>query len=745
MDAQSLNKLQEYNEESKDDQRDGQRDIMANLLQIAVINKLLPKGFKFELYETVKRQNDSNTSQRAAPQKRRKNQNTDAEAGDGGSIIGGESFIHNGKKSKDSRSGNDNENSSQTNNSNGNQRSSQSANQMNKRVSQRQKKPTNFEDLGYEEKGAKKTKTTTIWKECYGKCESLIQQIRKLPGAEYFARPPNSDHQFYTEIMHDYIDLGLVERKFRQGDYQSSIQFIEDMRMVWDKAFQYMKDDPEVYQKAKELSSYFEQKVKDIEQVSFREVLSKNPNDPNSAAGELKSNLQKYQKELSQKIQKDQAVEKIQSQNKQQQQIKGKVGFGAGVTPQNQPLFQTSHYPNQYQNQQQEAPQNQRQQQVRPSDVQQFNQTPNVIDEEEQLNKEMPFSERQTLGHNIQFLQTEQLLGIVPIIQDKSQGQKEIVEFDLKELPHRKCRELERYVMKCIKENQERETLAQQQQQQQNLSQQQQQQLQQQQQQLQLQQQQQAQHQQSLQQQKQQQAQQQIQNQQFQNKQVPSQIQTPSQQLIQNQQKSLVQQQPKQNDVQQQIQQQLYPDQSGLAQNPNYMVSPINQHYMNNLALQQQQMMMGQQNPMNLIDPNYQLYYQQQQQQLQNQAQQQATADPMKKQGGFMHDQQNQQQQQQQLAFNQFGQPQSTTPQQIVNPYQLQYAQAYGQHMQDDQYLQQNPLSQNLIATAPFYGGGLPLNGIDTFQQNYAQLGQGQHWNQGGDQINNSNQGNFNQ
>lgn len=35
---------------------------------------------------------------------------------------------------------------------------------------------------------------------------------------------------------------------------------------------------------------------------------------------------------------------------------------------------------------------------------------------EDQLNREMPFSERQTLGHNIQFLNTEQLLGIVPII-----------------------------------------------------------------------------------------------------------------------------------------------------------------------------------------------------------------------------------------------------------------------------------------------------------------------------------------
>ena len=31
------------------------RDVIANILQVAMINKMLPKGYKFELYETVKR------------------------------------------------------------------------------------------------------------------------------------------------------------------------------------------------------------------------------------------------------------------------------------------------------------------------------------------------------------------------------------------------------------------------------------------------------------------------------------------------------------------------------------------------------------------------------------------------------------------------------------------------------------------------------------------------------------------
>jgi hypothetical protein len=38
-------------------------------------------------------------------------------------------------------------------------------------------------------------------------------------------------------------------------------------------------------------------------------------------------------------------------------------------------------------------------------------------------------------------------------MQDHSQPQKEVLEFDLKELSDRKCRELERYVNNCLKSN----------------------------------------------------------------------------------------------------------------------------------------------------------------------------------------------------------------------------------------------------------------------------------------------------
>lgn len=69
--------------------------------------------------------------------------------------------------------------------------------------------------------------------------------------------------------------------------------------------------------------------------------------------------------------------------------------------------------------------------------------------------REMTIQERQTLGHNINFLNTDQLMGIYEIVKDSIPNQSDTLEFDLKELSNQKCRELEEYVNRCIKQNHE--------------------------------------------------------------------------------------------------------------------------------------------------------------------------------------------------------------------------------------------------------------------------------------------------
>jgi hypothetical protein len=46
-------------------------------------------------------------------------------------------------------------------------------------------------------------------------------------------------------------------------------------------------------------------------------------------------------------------------------------------------------------------------------------------------------------------------MGIYEIVKDSIPNQSDTLEFDLKELSNTKCRELEEYVNKCIKQNQD--------------------------------------------------------------------------------------------------------------------------------------------------------------------------------------------------------------------------------------------------------------------------------------------------
>lgn len=51
----------EENDDSNDEEDQGENEphhMNANVLQMAMINKMLPKGFKFEIYDVVKRQTD---------------------------------------------------------------------------------------------------------------------------------------------------------------------------------------------------------------------------------------------------------------------------------------------------------------------------------------------------------------------------------------------------------------------------------------------------------------------------------------------------------------------------------------------------------------------------------------------------------------------------------------------------------------------------------------------------------------
>ena len=82
---------------------------------------------------------------------------------------------------------------------------------------------------------------------------------------------------------------------------------------------------------------------------------------------------------------------------------------------------------------------------------------PPVVEKKPVNQMEIPMSkqEKQTLKDSIPRLNMTQQTGILTIVQESlpKTAQGEVYEFELDMLPVRKCRELEKYVNDCIKEN----------------------------------------------------------------------------------------------------------------------------------------------------------------------------------------------------------------------------------------------------------------------------------------------------
>lgn len=80
-----------------------------------------------------------------------------------------------------------------------------------------------------------------------------------------------------------------------------------------------------------------------------------------------------------------------------------------------------------------------------------------IIDEIRRMSisdKQMSMDEKTNLKNSISMISPEQQRGIIILVQDCiNQNNNEIFEFELDQLPTRKCRELEAYVRKCIQIN----------------------------------------------------------------------------------------------------------------------------------------------------------------------------------------------------------------------------------------------------------------------------------------------------
>ena len=84
-----------------------------------------------------------------------------------------------------------------------------------------------------------KTITTTAWKQSRPICDRIIDALLAEPTSAVLSRPPPPEHQYYSEIMDDYIDFNIVKKRLADGQYMSMFGFKHDMNCIWDKASLY--------------------------------------------------------------------------------------------------------------------------------------------------------------------------------------------------------------------------------------------------------------------------------------------------------------------------------------------------------------------------------------------------------------------------------------------------------------------------------------------------------------------------
>lgn len=71
----------------------------------------------------------------------------------------------------------------------------------------------------------------------------------------------------YKDAIQEPMDLGTVEQKLKNGDYESGYQFAMDVRLIWSNSFYYNAKGSDLYHMTMELSSLFEKLMKGNESL----------------------------------------------------------------------------------------------------------------------------------------------------------------------------------------------------------------------------------------------------------------------------------------------------------------------------------------------------------------------------------------------------------------------------------------------------------------------------------------------
>ncbi|KAL4491375.1 hypothetical protein ABPG72_008031 [Tetrahymena utriculariae] len=92
-------------------------------------------------------------------------------------------------------------------------------------------------------------------------CFSVLQQLKKSENAGPFLQKVDAQAQQcpnYYKIIRDPMDLSKVESNLKQGYYQTTLQFADDVRKIWNNSFTYNQKGSQIYKMTEEMSRLFE-------------------------------------------------------------------------------------------------------------------------------------------------------------------------------------------------------------------------------------------------------------------------------------------------------------------------------------------------------------------------------------------------------------------------------------------------------------------------------------------------------
>lgn len=104
------------------------------------------------------------------------------------------------------------------------------------------------------------------------RCSAILQKLRAHHSSTPFLEPVDVDGlglDDYYDVVSDPMDLSTVDRKLRNGEYNTVNSFAAEVRRIWQNAFSYNPKGSPVYTMALEMSAYFEKLFKEVENYSL--------------------------------------------------------------------------------------------------------------------------------------------------------------------------------------------------------------------------------------------------------------------------------------------------------------------------------------------------------------------------------------------------------------------------------------------------------------------------------------------